>query len=253
MELAGVADSIEEFCTRVRGGLDSATFEQKRRLVELLVDRVVVTEDEVEIRYVVPTTSESEKVRFCHLRTDYFRDPQAIHSFGGEVTLHKKIRGRRRRRRRRSAFASARWREPSFYDAHRTREQPRLPHQRSSRRFLAHLTPSILSSRSGSSEHLRSLSVCVNANDLLGKQGVVVVPSPSRRRSLCPSSHRSRSSWRPSRDPTHHVHPVVCLPCLDEGVDHLRAARRSSSLAKNVAPLFLRTHAPLFEDLHLFA
>lgn len=43
--------------------------------MELLVDRVVVTDDDVEIRYVIPTTPESEQVRFCHLRTDYFRQP----------------------------------------------------------------------------------------------------------------------------------------------------------------------------------
>lgn len=75
MELAGVTSSIEEFCARVRSGLEGASFEQRRQLVELLVDRVVVTEGDVEIRYVIPTTTESEQVRFCHLRTDYFRNP----------------------------------------------------------------------------------------------------------------------------------------------------------------------------------
>ncbi len=34
----------------------AATFEQRRQLVELLIDRVVVTDGEVEIRYVLPTT-----------------------------------------------------------------------------------------------------------------------------------------------------------------------------------------------------
>jgi site-specific DNA recombinase len=77
-ELAGVRGSIEDFCARVRSGLQGASFEQRRQLVELLVDRVVVTDEDVEIRYVVPTTPESEKVRFCHLRTDYFCNPQAI-------------------------------------------------------------------------------------------------------------------------------------------------------------------------------
>jgi hypothetical protein len=55
----------------------------------LLVDRVVVTDDDVEIRYVVPTTPESEKVRFCHLRTDYFRNPQPIRSYSAEVPMDK--------------------------------------------------------------------------------------------------------------------------------------------------------------------
>lgn len=46
-------------------GLDGATFEQRRKLVELLVDRVIVTDEEVEIRYVIPTSLESEHVRFA--------------------------------------------------------------------------------------------------------------------------------------------------------------------------------------------
>jgi site-specific DNA recombinase len=75
MELAGVAGSIEDFCERVRGGLADATFEQKRKLVELLIDRVIVTGEEVEIRYVIPTDPSSEQVRFCHLRSDYVYHP----------------------------------------------------------------------------------------------------------------------------------------------------------------------------------
>jgi hypothetical protein len=31
-----------------------------------------VTDGQVEIRYVVPTTPTSTKTQFCHLRTDYF-------------------------------------------------------------------------------------------------------------------------------------------------------------------------------------
>jgi len=75
MGLAGVVGSIEDFCRRVRGGLANATFEQRRRLVELLIDRVIVTGEEVEIRYVIPTHPSSEHVRFCHLRSDYLHNP----------------------------------------------------------------------------------------------------------------------------------------------------------------------------------
>ena len=71
LELTDLARSITEFCQRVSCGLEQATFEQKRQLVELLIDRVVVTNEEVEIRYVIPTSSESEHIRFCHLLTDY--------------------------------------------------------------------------------------------------------------------------------------------------------------------------------------
>jgi site-specific DNA recombinase len=67
-ELAGLSNSIEDFCRRVRQGLAQATFEQRRSLVELLIDRVIVTDGEVEIRYVMPTDRASEQVRFCHLR-----------------------------------------------------------------------------------------------------------------------------------------------------------------------------------------
>ncbi|HEX2910599.1 MAG TPA: recombinase zinc beta ribbon domain-containing protein [Chloroflexia bacterium] len=73
VELEGIARSIEEFCERVREGLAKADFEQKRRLVELLIDRVVVRNEEVEIRYVVPTSARSEHLHFYQLVTDYFR------------------------------------------------------------------------------------------------------------------------------------------------------------------------------------
>jgi site-specific DNA recombinase len=74
-ELAGVATSLAAFCQRTRQGLASATFEQQRQLVMLLIDRVVVTDGEVEIRYVLPTTPASEHIRFCQLRKDYFHHP----------------------------------------------------------------------------------------------------------------------------------------------------------------------------------
>jgi site-specific DNA recombinase len=76
-QLAGVATSLEAFRERVQHGLANATFEQRRQLALLLVDRVVVTNDEVEIRYVLPTSLASEHVRFCQLRKDYFHDPAA--------------------------------------------------------------------------------------------------------------------------------------------------------------------------------
>src|SRR3954452_15277907 len=73
--LAGTAASLEAFRERVQGGLAQASFEQRRQLVLLLIDRVVVTDAEVEIRYVLPTSPDSEHVRFCHLRKDYFDHP----------------------------------------------------------------------------------------------------------------------------------------------------------------------------------
>jgi site-specific DNA recombinase len=67
-----MVQSIEAFCQRVQQGINEATFEQKRQLIELLIDRVVFTGEEVEIRYAIPTSSKGETFRFCHLRLDYF-------------------------------------------------------------------------------------------------------------------------------------------------------------------------------------
>jgi len=73
--LTGLSDSIIPFCQRIQTGLENANFDQRRKLVELLIDRVVVKDGDVEIRYVIPTTPASEYVRFCHLRKDYFHRP----------------------------------------------------------------------------------------------------------------------------------------------------------------------------------
>jgi site-specific DNA recombinase len=46
-ELSGMVSRVEDYCRRVSEALAGASFEQKRRLVELLIDRVIVTEAEV--------------------------------------------------------------------------------------------------------------------------------------------------------------------------------------------------------------
>src|SRR6266508_3084408 len=55
----------------VRSGLATATFAQRRLLVELLIDRVVVTDGEVEIRYVLPTSPDGPHPLYCQLRKDH--------------------------------------------------------------------------------------------------------------------------------------------------------------------------------------
>ena len=70
-ELSRVADSIERFCEQVNACLTDATFEQRRALAEPLIDRVIVINEEVEIRHVVPTCREGPHEPFCHLRKDY--------------------------------------------------------------------------------------------------------------------------------------------------------------------------------------
>ncbi len=75
LELGAVADGIEAFCQTIRAGLATATFEQRRLLAELLIDRVVVTDGQVEIRYVLPATPDGPHRPFCQLRKDHLDGP----------------------------------------------------------------------------------------------------------------------------------------------------------------------------------
>src|SRR5262249_17093672 len=85
-QLAEMVQSIAAFCQRVQAGLAQATFAQKRTLVELLIDRVLVANGDVEIRYAIPTHPRSETTRFCHLRKDYFHDVvEVFHLADGDV------------------------------------------------------------------------------------------------------------------------------------------------------------------------
>jgi site-specific DNA recombinase len=79
VEISGMVRSMRAVFGRLRIGLEQASFEQRRQLVELLIDRVVVTNGAVEIRYVIPTTESSTHSRFCHLRIDYFH-VEAVHA-----------------------------------------------------------------------------------------------------------------------------------------------------------------------------
>ena len=90
-ELVGLTESITDFCTHVQQGLANATFEQKRQLVELLIDRVVVTNNDIEIRYVIPTSPNGEHTRFCHLRKDYFNAPDVIRMCSSHVSQQVRV------------------------------------------------------------------------------------------------------------------------------------------------------------------
>jgi hypothetical protein len=75
LELQAVADGIEAFCQAIRTGLAIATFKQRRLLAELLIDRVIVTDDQVEIRYVLPTSPDGPHRPFCQLCKDHLNPP----------------------------------------------------------------------------------------------------------------------------------------------------------------------------------
>ena len=72
LDLAVMAEGIEAFCHHTQASLAELNFAQRRQLVELLIDSVLVYNGDVEIRYVIPTGPAGEKKPFCHLRKDYF-------------------------------------------------------------------------------------------------------------------------------------------------------------------------------------
>lgn len=72
LDLMGLAEGLSAFCQRIAPTLEELDFTQRRQLVELLIDRVIVADGAVEIRYVVPTGPKGEAIPFCHLRLDYF-------------------------------------------------------------------------------------------------------------------------------------------------------------------------------------
>jgi site-specific DNA recombinase len=73
VDVASLAQGIEAFCQHTQPTLDDLTFVQRRQLVALLIDRVIVNDSQVEIRYVVPTGPKGETTPFCHLRLDYLQ------------------------------------------------------------------------------------------------------------------------------------------------------------------------------------
>ena len=89
-EIAHLALNLDTFCRRVRSGLTHATWEQKRQLIEWLVARVVVSDGEVEIRYVIPTTPAAEAGRFWHLRSDYRAPLGAAEGMARAATRYEK-------------------------------------------------------------------------------------------------------------------------------------------------------------------
>jgi len=75
IDIAALTGGIQDFCQRIAPTLKDLNFAQRRQLVELLVDRVIVNDEHVEIRYVIPTSPKGEISLFCHLRKDYFPSP----------------------------------------------------------------------------------------------------------------------------------------------------------------------------------
>jgi site-specific DNA recombinase len=68
VQLATVATQLEQFRAVIAAGLESAAFADRRAIVELLIDRVVVDAPEVEIRYMIPLTGLAQRKGVLPLR-----------------------------------------------------------------------------------------------------------------------------------------------------------------------------------------
>jgi site-specific DNA recombinase len=71
LDMVKLSQSITALCERLVPTLDQLEFAQRRQLVELLVDCVIVSDEQVELRYVIPTGPQGETTIFRHLRSDY--------------------------------------------------------------------------------------------------------------------------------------------------------------------------------------
>jgi hypothetical protein len=80
VNIAALAQGLEAFCRKVQPTLDQLTFAHRRPWVALLIDRVIVTADQVEIRYVGPTGPQGETTPFCHVRLDYLKAERGWHN-----------------------------------------------------------------------------------------------------------------------------------------------------------------------------
>ncbi len=50
----GVLEDLQAFCGRINARLEDATFEEKQSILQLLIERIIVGEDTLEIRHIIP-------------------------------------------------------------------------------------------------------------------------------------------------------------------------------------------------------
>ncbi len=54
MDYKKIFDNIRTFCEAVKRGIENASFEDKRKIIELLVEEIIVTNGKVEIIHIIP-------------------------------------------------------------------------------------------------------------------------------------------------------------------------------------------------------
>jgi len=60
MDYRKIFDNIETFCNAVNRGIKNASFEDRRKIIELLVEEVIVKNGEVEITHILPFEKKSD-------------------------------------------------------------------------------------------------------------------------------------------------------------------------------------------------
>ncbi len=64
-----IFENIEAFCNAVKQGIENASFEDRRKIIELLVEEVIVTNGNVEIAHIIPLEKKGNLQ--LHDRTDF--------------------------------------------------------------------------------------------------------------------------------------------------------------------------------------
>jgi len=60
MDHRKIFDNIATFCNAIKRGINNASFEDRRKIIELLVEEVIVTNGEVEIIHILPFDKKGE-------------------------------------------------------------------------------------------------------------------------------------------------------------------------------------------------
>jgi site-specific DNA recombinase len=66
MDYKRIFDNIEAFCDAVKQGLENASFENRRKIIELLVEEVIVTNGKVEIIHIIPLEKRANLQLYSH-------------------------------------------------------------------------------------------------------------------------------------------------------------------------------------------
>jgi site-specific DNA recombinase len=71
VRLTELSANIEELCAAIHSGLQTLDFSGRRKIMELLIDRVILSHEDIEIRYAIPLTGVNPTGKKETLRLPY--------------------------------------------------------------------------------------------------------------------------------------------------------------------------------------